>query len=418
MVEQSPAQTPVPKTRILVVDDSAAQRRLTLLHLQKWGYDVAEAADGQLALDALKRDQFDIVISDWMMPNKDGPTLCADWRAEDEDYYTYFVLVTSKSDKADIAKGLEAGADDFLTKPFDASELHARLNAGIRIVSMDQEIKRKSIEVSAAYEELQNVHAAVERDLREAGELQQSLVPKRDQQIDQGRLCFLLESCGHIGGDLVGSYWISDHRIVVYSIDVSGHGISSALLTARLAAQLNSSDLTNHVGYKIGSDGVPIPRLPSEIAATLNERMLGELKTEHYFTMGLVDFDFETNTGTFVQAGHPAPVLFGPDCKPTFLGDGGAPIGLIDGIGFEDEQITIQPGESLLLYSDGVVEAENPAGIQFEEERIADFLAAQKGPVTAELLSDLVWAVRAHAGERPLSDDVSAALLVYDKSQP
>ncbi|MEO0342725.1 MAG: SpoIIE family protein phosphatase [Pseudomonadota bacterium] len=408
------AATPAPVTspRVLIVDDSAAQRALTAVHLRRWGFEIEEADDGTSGLEVMKRTRFDVVLSDWMMPQMDGPALCAASRDLPNSCYTYFILVSSKSEKADIAQGLEAGADDFLTKPFHSDELRARLTAGLRIVEMDQALKTKNEEVSRAYDHLQRVHEAVNRDLKEAGAFQQSLVPKRDQVIDGGRMCFLLESCGHVGGDLVGSYWVSPERLVMYSIDVSGHGISSALLTARIAAQLNSTDLHNHVGYRFDEGGTAHPRKPSEIAAALNARMLEELETEHYFTMALIDLDLAKGEGFFVQAGHPQPVIFTIGGAARLIGEGGPPIGLVDGMTFEDEVFLLQPGEGVLLYSDGIIEAENAEGELFDDDRLLAALSGVKAPVTPELLADLTWAVKTHCQDEPLKDDVSAALLV------
>jgi len=413
------AHTPAlkPRTaapRILVVDDSAAQRAMTIAHLRRWKFDVDEAADGVQALYKLRTDHFDIVISDWMMPQMDGVDLCERFRDLPEDTYTYFVLVTSKSDKADIAEGLEAGADDFLTKPFHADELRARLTAGLRIVDMDYQIKTKGREISEAYKELKEVHAAVNRDLDEAAKLQRSLLPPRDVPFEGGRMCFFMESCGYVGGDLVGTYRINDRRIVAYSIDVSGHGISSALLTARLASQMNASDRSQHAGFKQNAYGETVPKTPAEIAGFLNDSMLGELSTEHYFTMALLDLEIETGRGCFVQAGHPQPVIFGRSDEPELLGDGGPPIGLIEGMEYSEHAVTLKKGSSIILYSDGFVEAENLQGDMFDDAGLLSSLRGRKGVQNHETLTDILWEVRSFASGKPLGDDLSAVLITRD----
>ncbi|MEM0978046.1 MAG: SpoIIE family protein phosphatase [Pseudomonadota bacterium] len=396
--------------RVLVVDDSAAQRALTSAHLRRWGFVVSEAENGRDGLCALQNGRFDVVISDWMMPKMDGLELCSRFRAAPIDNYTYFVLVTSKSEKEEIAEGLEAGADDFLTKPFNADELRARLNAGIRIVEMDQEIKEKSREVSDAYDELQKVHGELERDLREAGDFQQSLLPERHVSLRYADISFALESCGHVGGDLVGTYSISETRVVIFSLDVSGHGISSALLTARLASHLKSTDLRHHAGFRVTPDGQAEARSPAEIAALLNDRMLREVTTEHYFTMALLDIDMTTGKGRFVQAGHPPPIVVSPGKTPWFVGAGGPPIGLVDGMTFEDVPVELKPDEAIMLYSDGIVEAEGPLGEMYGEDRMVSLLDGRSPPFTQELLSDILWDVKAHQNGAPMGDDISAAL--------
>ena len=399
--------------KVLVVDDSAAQRMLTATHLKRWGYAVSEAEDGLKALDLLRREQFQIVVSDWMMPKMDGLELCRQFRKDATEVYTYFILVTSKSEKAEIAEGLEAGADDFLTKPFHADELRARMHAGIRIVAMDEEIKAKTREVTKAYDELKDIHAEISRDLKEAGDLQKSLLPEPEAQFSGGGMAFFLESCGHVGGDLVGRYWINDTRLVVYSIDVSGHGISSALLTARLAAQMNASDRSHHAGFAQAPNGEFVPRSPAEIAMLLNELMLGELDTEHYFTMALVDLDIVSRKGVFVQAGHPAPLVLGTSGGCHYVGTGGPPIGLIDNVPFEDVEISLDPGSALVMYSDGLVEAEDPSGRQFGEDALLDVAKGCAG-LSREVIDDMIWEVKRFADGKSLDDDISAAMVFFE----
>ncbi len=106
--------------RVLVVDDSRAQRHLLAVQLARWGYAVTEAATGAEALALARAQDFDFVISDWMMPGLTGPELCQAFRALPRDGYGYFILLTSKSGQEAIATGLDGGADDFLTKPVAA----------------------------------------------------------------------------------------------------------------------------------------------------------------------------------------------------------------------------------------------------------------------------------------------------------
>ena len=114
---------------VLVVDDSRMQRRILCASLRRWGFVVSEAASGTEALQVCREHPPDLVLSDWMMPGMDGLDFCREFRAMPRETYGYFILLTSKSGKEEIANGLDAGADDFLTKPVNASELRARIAA-------------------------------------------------------------------------------------------------------------------------------------------------------------------------------------------------------------------------------------------------------------------------------------------------
>ncbi len=123
--------------RILIADDDPVSRRMLEAFLQKWGYQVVTATDGLDALRILESENSPpLAILDWMMPGLEGPQICQRARARPDRPYVYILLLTARSQKDDLLRGLESGADDYLTKPFDANELHARLRAGQRILEL------------------------------------------------------------------------------------------------------------------------------------------------------------------------------------------------------------------------------------------------------------------------------------------
>ncbi|HTR47638.1 MAG TPA: diguanylate cyclase [Verrucomicrobiae bacterium] len=129
-------ETP-PKTRILVAEDDPVSRRVLESFLTKWGFEVVGAADGLEAAQILGRtDAPQLAILDWMMPGMEGPQICRQVRANAGRPYTYIMLLTARTQKADVFQGLESGADDYLTKPFDSQELRARLHVGQRILDL------------------------------------------------------------------------------------------------------------------------------------------------------------------------------------------------------------------------------------------------------------------------------------------
>ncbi len=132
--------------KILIAEDDPVSRRLLEVTLSKWGYEVIACADGQAAWDVLKApDAPQLVILDWMTPRMDGLQVCKQVRDREErpsEPYVYILLLTAKSQKTDMVTGLEAGADDYLTKPFDAQELRVRLRAGRRILDLLDELVR------------------------------------------------------------------------------------------------------------------------------------------------------------------------------------------------------------------------------------------------------------------------------------
>ncbi|MHB1561222.1 MAG: sensor histidine kinase [Isosphaeraceae bacterium] len=127
--------------RILIAEDDPVSRRLLESYLGKWGYEVAAAGDGAEAWRLFEAGSFAMVVTDWMMPELDGPGLIRRIRASHQPGYVYTVMLTARSRKEDLVEGLEAGADDFLTKPFDRDELRARLRAGERILRLEHQLR-------------------------------------------------------------------------------------------------------------------------------------------------------------------------------------------------------------------------------------------------------------------------------------
>lgn len=126
---------------ILIADDDAVSRRLLQSYLQKWGYAVTAVPDGAEAWRRFEEGHFPMVITDWMMPELDGPGLLRKIRSSRKRGYVYAILVTAKSQKEDLVEGMEAGADDFLTKPVDRDELRVRLRAGERIIRLEHGLR-------------------------------------------------------------------------------------------------------------------------------------------------------------------------------------------------------------------------------------------------------------------------------------
>jgi diguanylate cyclase (GGDEF)-like protein len=127
--------------KILIADDSIVSRHLLEATLRKWGYEVLVACDGAEALQILEREDAPaLIILDWMMPGVSGLEVCQRIRQRGNEPYTYILLLTSKSQKEDLIEGMDAGADDYITKPFDQNELQVRLRAGTRLVDLQAQL--------------------------------------------------------------------------------------------------------------------------------------------------------------------------------------------------------------------------------------------------------------------------------------
>lgn len=402
-----------PRAHVLVVDDSRSQRRILLASLKRWGYVVTEAASGVEALALCRHTDFDIVLSDWMMPGMSGLDLCRAFRDLPRQSYGYFILLTSKSGKDEVARGLDVGADDFLSKPVSPDELRARMQAGERLLGMQRELTEKNRLLGATLDELQGLYDSLDRDLIEARKLQQSLV--RDRQHDFGSACIslLLRPSGHVGGDLVGYFPLPLGRIAFFAIDVSGHGVASAMMAARLAGMLSGASRDGNVALAI-SEEHPLHAWPPEtVAQRLNDLVLDVMRVDQYFTCIYAEADPVSGHVRMVQAGHPHPYVLRADGSSDRLGAGGLPVGLVAGARYDRLEVTLNPGDRLFLMSDGLSECRDLAGAELGEDGVIAHALKNRGLSGGAFLDALLWDVEAYAGRGDMADDISAVLYEY-----
>lgn len=398
--------------RVMVVDDSRMQRKILSSLLTRTGYAVVEAGSGEEALALAKADPPDLVISDWMMPGMSGIEFCQALRRQVQGNYVYFILLTSKTESAEIARGLDGGADDFLTKPVSGDELRARIAAGERILGMERELTENNRLLSSTLEELQALYDSVDRDLMEARKLQQGLVRERHRDFGTAEVSLLLRPSGHIGGDLVGCFPINARRVGLFSIDVSGHGITSALMTARLAGYLSGNSPEQNIALVPTEFGLYDPRPPGDVAEQLNRIVMQEMQTESYFTMAYADVDLISGKLVMVQAGHPHPAIQRSGGRVEYLGCGGLPIGLVEPASWEAFEAQLDPGDRLFLMSDGITEAEDAEGAQLGEDGLTRLMTTCQGLRGGDFLEALVRHLCDYAGTE-FGDDVSGVLFEF-----
>ncbi len=193
--------------KILIADDEPIVRYLLELFLRKWSYDVVVAADGGQAWEALKGENAPrLAILDWMMPGMDGVEICRQVRKQAGQPYTYILLVTTKAQKQDIIEGLEAGADDYLTKPFESEELRVRLRAGRRILELQEQLvaTREALEFKATHDALTGLwnHAEILETLKkELARARREEAPVGVVLADLDNFKRVNDTYGHLAGD-------------------------------------------------------------------------------------------------------------------------------------------------------------------------------------------------------------------------
>lgn len=393
---------------VLIVEDSLVYRRLLSRMLTQWGYIVSEAENGIAALDILEAQPVSLVISDWEMPEMDGLTLCREIRSRQFGHYVYLILLTAREDPGDLTVGFDAGADDFLSKPVEQSELRARLHAGARVLSLEATLAARNARLSEALRQ-------IEQDLEAAARIQQSVLPAHQLRYRDYFSDWIFLPSAWVSGDIFNVFPLDNH-LGFYCVDVSGHGVGAAMMSLAVARQFLHGRAVERFLFTADNDVAS----PAEVVRMLNGRFCSdEAEIVSYFTMIYGVIDLATGEGKLCQAGHPTPFIVSPGGEVRTVGEGGAPVGLMPDLCWTDVSFSLAPGERLCLFSDGITECENLTDEQFGQARLQRWLQDCATLSLDQLLPQFVQhLIRWRSGERqeqqPMADDVS--LLVIERT--
>lgn len=373
--------------RILIAEDDNIDRTLLEMYLQNSTYEIVSTKNGEEAWNIIANSENppQIVIVDWMMPVIDGITLCKKIRGMEGPHYVYIILVTGKSMTTDMVQGLEAGADDYLTKPYDKAVLLARIKVGARILRLEQEKNEQLKKIQTTNRNLQqNMEAAVQ--------IQLSLLPPRMYIVKNYQFDWCFKPSELLGGDMLHVYKLSDTKVACYVLDVSGHGTQAALLSVTIRNQLtvNSLDTSveHHNGELISLESGS--NRPQDVIKALSNHY-GELldRTGHYFTIVYGILDIVTGIFEYISAGHYNPIHLRNHKAVINTESSGAPIGMFRHLHYQQHQIQLLPGDKLYLFTDGIVEETNRHGEQFGLERLLTHLRQESNkPNSIETIID------------------------------
>lgn len=413
-MQSSPAPRDLTKPTVLVVDDSLVDRTLYVHMVEKWGYPVEVASDGEQAIEIIRSKRIQLVLADWQMPGMMGTDLCIRLRKLGLSHYTYIILMSAQNAEEFLIKALDAGADDVLSKPVDNNELEARLQSAVRRIGLQASLAQQNNRLVQAYD-------LIAQDLRTVSKLQRSYLPDAICETPELDYRWLSIPSQYVSGDHLSVFALGGGKFGFYVLDVSGHGIPAAVKSMQLV-QMFSDQSASSLVYdppvsSIGGRSVARPR---DVVARLNRLFQQTDSDLSYFTLIYGVFDAPLRHVTLCQAGHPNPLLLRADGSVTAIGNGGYPVGLFDVDEYEDIELDLGPHDALMLYSDGVTEVLNASGEPFGEDRLLSFLqkelASGNTPALIDHLQDAVqqWGGRAVL-DRGFEDDVSILMLTPEK---
>jgi sigma-B regulation protein RsbU (phosphoserine phosphatase) len=391
--------------KILIAEDERITRRSLQRQLEQWGYKVVVVEDGAQAWEAFQQQQFDIVVTDWDMPLVDGRQLIELIRRSERSSYVYLIMLTGRSETGDLVAGMNAGADDFLSKPFERSELRVRLNAGERIIHLERKLAAQNKNLTIANNRMKH-------DLAAAAAVQKDLLPTERLAIESIHFAWHYEPCDELGGDILNVFPLDTRHVGMYLLDVSGHGVPAALLSVTLSRVLTTRDPVSSVLLATSENSNDVcVRSPKEVAERLNLQFPMESQKDRYFTMVYAVFDKETNMLQYALAGHPNPLLVrkGQYLQP--LPGNGFPIGIIEDAEYETYACQLEPGDQLYFFSDGITEAMNENHSMLETEGLVKLIEENSTPSLTARVQGLIDGLKQWCGAVPAADDLSLLVL-------
>jgi sigma-B regulation protein RsbU (phosphoserine phosphatase) len=381
---------------LIVEDDRVGRMKLEHVLTREMGITPVLAEDGEQAWQVFQQEPVRFIISDWMMPGCSGPELCKRVRETTAQRgYTYFILLTGKTESLELVEGLAAGADDYIRKPFDNAEFIARMRSGLRVLSLQQDL-------ADAYQQLEDTFRKQREAVHTAGLLQKRSLPKKERLAEVRSatgidIAYRYESCDDLGGDIIGMSQPSKDQVAVYMADVSGHGIAPSLLAVSLNTYLQTLLQTT---IDPASVGEAVHRFCGE-----------EFPDGTYATMVYALMDTAKRTAEFLVAGHPPVIRVLPDGSTLNVDSGAAPVGLLTAFPLEPDtsHIEMHSGEKLLIYTDGLTETRNSSLEFYSTENLVAAAMRYHGYPADEILDKLQSEVLAWRGgpEVPPDDDIS-----------
>jgi diguanylate cyclase (GGDEF)-like protein len=262
--------------KILVADDDAASRHALEAWLRKWDFEVRTAADGDEAWEILQGDESPrLAILDWMMPGMDGVEVCRRLRRRSREPYTYVLLLTARDDKQDVVQGLESGADDYLTKPFDPQELRARLRAGRRLLALLESLlsARDALRYQAVVDPLTGLWsraAALDGLRREIARATRRRAPLAVVLADLDGFERVNRTYGYMAGDAVLREAARRLRSASRAYDIVGRYESEKFLACIPDTNLaEAQDLTERYRRAVSAPFVDVAEVRLQVTASL-----------------------------------------------------------------------------------------------------------------------------------------------------
>ncbi len=378
---------------ILVAEDEGVARRMLIRQIEGAGYEVDEAVDGYQTMEKIRANPPSLLLCDWMMPGISGPEICKTLKAKPETENIYCLMLSARTEQDDIVQALDAGADDFMRKPWDKKELLARIRAGLRIESLQHVLALRSTENERLIQRLND-------ELESVAGIQRSMLPLEWPEHHAIEFFPFYMPCTEAGGDFYDIVQLPEEKIGITICDISGHG-APATVTMGIVRQV-----FRMLVHKKEN--------PAELLNTLNQILYDDLTSDAYATMFYGIFDPAQMTLTYTSAGHNPPALYRarthqaeplPKCQ-------GFPLKLVAReAGYRQNTLKLESGDRIVCYTDGIVELMNENSKMYGLNRLLECIKNNSSDQSLSMLQTQIIsdALNFREGKMP-DDDITLVL--------
>jgi len=383
------------KDNILIVDDLPANLQFLNSILAERGYQVRPAINGQIALKIAKKTLPDLILLDIQMPGMTGYEVCEQLKANDKTRQIPVIFISALSEVFDKVKAFSVGGVDYITKPFQAEEVLARVETHLKIHHLQQQLVEQNERFKA-----ENVRMKAELDV--SRRLQKMLLPTEKEltQIEGLDIAAFLEPADEVGGDY---YDVLQHegRVLLGIGDVTGHGLESGVLAIMVQSAVRALLANNETD-------------PVKFLAALNEVVyhnVARMNAEKNLTLALVNYQ----NGELHLSGQHEEMIVVRNGEVELIDtiDLGFPIGLDDNISdfIAEAQVSLNQGDVVVLYTDGITEAFNPEKEEYGIDRLCEVIKQHWQQTAKTIQKAVIDDVTAYIGTQKVFDDIALLVL-------
>lgn len=374
------------KGDILVVDDTPANLRLLSQMLNEQGYQVRPVPDGRLALAAARAKTPDLILLDIRMPDMDGYQVCENLKAENSTKDIPIIFISALDAIQDKVKAFTVGGVDYITKPFHVEEVLARVETHLALRKLQ--------------DQLESANTKMAQELALAGKVQKSFFPQEMPNIPGWQLSFTMKSARETSGDFFDTIPLPRGYIGIVMADVVDKGVAAALFMA-----LSWSLIRTYAG--------DFPAHPEMALTSVNQRLVEDTSAKQFVTAFYAVLDPATGRLVYSNAGHPPPIVFNVNTGEVIqrLRHTGKPLGLFEEEIWEQKVVELGPGDLMVIYTDGITEAQNEESEFFDENRLVESVKNHLEFPAQNLVDALLMDVQSFMGEISQSDDIALGVL-------